>query len=193
MSCGSSSATSMTAIEDRDARICRQYVEEKVSAELLAMREGLGLSMIRKILQKGGATGQPGARKRSKDEGPKVLGPMHTVLGARLSHYRTFYLNSDRSDLAADLGWSLQKLAYVEKGSFNLTLTDMQDLCKLLQVDLIQFLATFIQNNGTAADSLKSLLGAPPSFEGNDASVDDFSGRRPQKPVQPTLPAEGKS
>jgi transcriptional regulator with XRE-family HTH domain len=120
-----------TPIEERNRRICERYLEEGETAQDIAIDVGLSVMAVRVILKKGNALrGKTPRVKKPKEE--KVLSPLHSKIGGMLSHHRFFTRGIDRKKAAEELNWSMQRVATVEAGSYNLTLTDLQDLSRFL-------------------------------------------------------------
>ena len=147
----------MTGTQERDEAICRAYLSpENKSAERLAIEYGLGVSSVWKILKKGEVKKPPGPRVRKLPE-EKQMGLSHIKIGLRLSYYRSFTLAADRPKLAEKLGWSLQKVAHVEQGQFNLSLVDLQDLATLFKMELWEF----FQNDKSVPGILENDASSP--------------------------------
>jgi hypothetical protein len=120
-----------TPIEDRNERICDRYLEEGETAQAIAIDVGLSVMAIRVILKNGNALRGKGPRTKKPKE-DKVLSPLHSKIGGMLSHHRFFTRGIDRRMAADELNWSMQRVATVEAGGYNLTLTDLQDLSRFL-------------------------------------------------------------
>lgn len=123
-----------SANEDRNAEICARY-EAGDSAEVLALDFGLSLAMVRVILRTGGVRRTDKNRVFKSDE-EKVLSPTHLKIGNKLAYFRAFEFGVDRRTTADKLGWSMQRVAAVEKGSHNLTLFDLQDLAAFMKISI---------------------------------------------------------
>lgn len=120
-----------TPIEERNERICNRYLEEGETAQEIAIDVGLSVMAIRVILKNGNALrGKTPRVKKLKED--KVLSPLHAKIGGMLSHHRFFTRGIDRRMAADELNWSMQRVATVEAGGYNLTLTDLQDLSRFL-------------------------------------------------------------
>lgn len=124
-----------TPIEERNQRICDRYLEEGETAQEIAIDVGLSVMAIRVILKNGNALrGKTPRVKKPKED--KVLSPLHAKIGGMLSHHRFFTRGIDRKMAAEELNWSMQRVATVEAGSYNLTLTDLQDLSRFLGIPI---------------------------------------------------------
>ncbi len=125
----------------RDAAICQRYLTENISIPRLAADVGLSEVRVKQILANAGIS------KRDKsfdleEEVDKTYSNRHVALGKFLIHTRTFSLGVDRSYFAkTKLGWSVPKLASIEKGTYNITLIDMVDLAAALNTTLEALLA----------------------------------------------------
>ena len=120
-----------TAIEKRNKGICERYLKGGETAEALAIDSGLSVMSVRVILKNGDAL-KKGRPKVLRTEAERVISPLHARLGGMLSHHRAFTKGIDRRMAADELGWSMQRLATAEKGLYNLTLTDVQDIARFL-------------------------------------------------------------
>jgi hypothetical protein len=126
-------------------------MNEGATAENLALSYGLSLSAIRLILRQNNVkkidkTPEQKARALiEKKTANKSLSPVHTKVGTRLAHFRMFTFVADRALVAKKLGWSIQKVASVEQGIYNLTLLDMMDLSTLFKEPLNEFVRPIIE------------------------------------------------
>lgn len=118
-------------LTERNTQICDRYLKGGETAESLAMDNGLSVASVRVILRDGGAL-KGKAPRVFRTETERVLSPLHAKLGGMLSHYRAFTRGIDRRMAADELNWSMQRVASVEKGVYNLTLVDLQDLARFL-------------------------------------------------------------
>lgn len=123
----------MTSPTDRDQIICQRYLDENTSAKKLAQEYGLSEVRIRQILSKHGVkvTDRVVPRREVGETAPP-LSALHRKIGLRLMFFRTYTKKLDRPELAHMLDWSVQKTALVERGEFNLTLIDLQDIARAL-------------------------------------------------------------
>lgn len=138
-------------VEERDANICRRYVAEGISAARLGLDVGLSEVRVRQILKTAGVTVKNKSPTLAEgDDG--TLSRQHARLGKKLLTYRSLTLGVDRPYLAEKMNWTNQKIASVEKGIFNLTLLDLQDLARLFETTLSTLLA-----NTEDADSLDEI------------------------------------
>lgn len=121
---------------ERDKQIARDYLNGSITSDL-ALEYKLSIARIFQILRDQGATGKDAPeRAKSIPEGPKYFSPIHVKLGHRLFTFRAHTLFQERSTAAIDLGWSVKKLALVEKGETQLTLTEMIQVAQYMQVSL---------------------------------------------------------
>ncbi len=117
--------------ENRDEVLCRRYVSEKISTVQLGLDFGLSEIRVRQILKSRNVSVKD--RTPGLAEGDRVVSPLHLKLGKKLLTYRSLELGVDRPFLGEKMGWSIQKLASVEKGTFNMTILDLNDLAKLFE------------------------------------------------------------
>lgn len=122
-------------IEERDARIQSRFLEQGHTAQRIAIDEGLSLVRVEQILKP--VRGKPRAIAA---EGEQSLSPRHVRIGRKLSKHRQLVLGVDRPFLADKLKWSSVKVSYVEKGTHNLTLVDLEQIAKILQIKLWELL-----------------------------------------------------
>ena len=120
-----------SALEERNSRICDRYLKDGETAESLAIDSGLSVASVRVLLRDGGAL-KAGRPKVFRTDAEKVLSSVHARLGGILSHHRAFTRGIDRRMAADELNWSMQRVASVEKGVYNLTLIDLIDLARFL-------------------------------------------------------------
>lgn len=123
-----------SAIESRDERICSRYLAEGLSAERLALDEGLSAARVKQILREGKATGKP--RIKPVEGADKTVSAAHVKIGKVLAHHRMITMGVDRAHFAAKIQWSHVKVAYVEAGTYNLTLIDLQDIARTTGIGL---------------------------------------------------------
>jgi len=71
----------------------------------------------------------PGPRPHGFD---LELNALHNQIGHDLFQFREIRLNMDVREMAKKLGWSTIKVTRVESGFHNLTLTELEDLSRLL-------------------------------------------------------------
>lgn len=110
--------------------IAEDYTSGKTEREL-SIEYGLGEKRIRQILEAENVR----RRARRQDERDREISPLHAKIGVRLYDYR-FRLGQERGDVAEELGWSVHRVTYVEKGTHNLTLIDLQDLAAYIGCDM---------------------------------------------------------
>ena len=121
---------------ERDKRIAQDYLKGSITTDL-ALDYRLSIARIFQILREQGATGKDSPeRAKVIPEGPKYFSPIHVKLGHRLFTFRAHTLFQERSDAAIDLGWSVKKLALVEKGETQLTLTELIQVAQYMRVSL---------------------------------------------------------
>lgn len=127
-------------IEERNATIARLYLEGH-STPTISRETGVSLPLIFVILKELKITG-PGGPERAKlsEDRNKSISPLHVKLGGRLYSYRQFDLCRDRNQAAALLGWTVKKLALVEKGDTQLTLTELAAMADFMKVNLATLL-----------------------------------------------------
>lgn len=128
-------------VKDRDALIATRYLEENKSAPDLALEFGLTVARIYQILTDKGIKRNDATRPRTKTEGTRAFSQVHVNIGLKLYQFRNFE-NSDTRDLAAvKLNWSIKKLALVEKGETQLTVNDLSQIAKYLDLTLSDLLS----------------------------------------------------
>jgi hypothetical protein len=122
---------------ERDREIANLYAGSPTTAPLaaskLAVKFGLSVPTIRRILAEQQAKRHPDAPKPSGDE--RVIDEAHRKLGGRLYGYRFNKLN-DPSQAANALGWSVKKLRSIEQGHSEISLSDMQDMAEYMKISI---------------------------------------------------------
>lgn len=113
--------------EERDEQIAELYVSGRPASEL-ARIYALSEASIRSIL----AAKKAKASQRQKGGGstPRkvTLGRTHERLGEILAFSRAIEMKHTRKEASERLGWTVHKVASVETGRYNVTLTDILDL-----------------------------------------------------------------
>lgn len=104
-----------------------------MSASKLAMKFGLSIPQIRRILASQKAVKNPDAPKPSAED--KVIDEHHRKLGNRLYAYRFQALN-DAVQASDALGWSAKKLRGIEQGHSEITLSDLQDMAEYMKTSI---------------------------------------------------------
>jgi hypothetical protein len=127
-----------TPIEERNTGICAQYLGGD-TAEGIALDFGLSVAAVRVIIREGKSLRGAAPRVRKTIE-ERVVTSTHARIGARLSHHRAFTRGIDRRMAADELHWSMQRVASVEQGTHNLTLLDLQDLARFINVSIEELL-----------------------------------------------------
>ena len=127
--------------KERDAKIVRMYLEENKKVPEIAAAVGVGMPRIYQILADNGvkrdsAVARAAQAARSKEEGLRAFSQVHVNLGLKLYSKRQFVDELTRDVVAQELNWSMKKLALVEKGETELSLTDLQQMAKFLKVSL---------------------------------------------------------
>lgn len=121
--------------KERDKAIASMYLEENKSASELSIEFNLGIARIYQILKDQGATKRDDTvRPRVKAEGTRAISQAHVKIGLKLYSYRQFDTCKDRNTVNEELGWSLKKIALVEKGETQLTLTDLMQLAAYMDI-----------------------------------------------------------
>lgn len=115
----------------RDVELARRYLNESISVERLALEVGLSTIRVKQILKAQGVTKEQRS-PLAKIAEDRSLSPRHVRIGKQVAHYRSFNLSVDRTFFAQEIGWSTTKLSSVEKGTFNLTLIDLDDIARTL-------------------------------------------------------------
>lgn len=128
----------LTPMEARNEAVCARYLAGE-TAEMIAIDIGLSVMSVRVII-KAGAALRGDTPRVFRTESEKVLSPMHVRVGALLAHHRAFVRGLDRRSVSKELNWSVQRIASVEKGIYNLTLTDLQDLARFLEKPIEEIL-----------------------------------------------------
>lgn len=127
--------------KERDALIVRRYLEGREIREI-ADEVGLGPPRIYQILADNGVKRDPSVARaaRSKEEGRRAFSQIHVNVGLKIYSQRHFIEQATRDVVAEQLNWSMKKLALVEKGETELTLTDLIQISKYLRVTLNELL-----------------------------------------------------
>ncbi|HIH2748238.1 TPA: hypothetical protein ACYLN4_004004 [Burkholderia lata] len=117
--------------EERDQQIADLYVDGK-SASALARDFALSVPSIRAIIAaKGVKASQRKKVENAEHPGQPVrrtLGRTHERLGETLAFSRAIELKHTRKEASERLGWTVHKVAAVETGRYEVTLTDLMDL-----------------------------------------------------------------
>jgi len=115
--------------DERDQQVADGYLMGS-SAPALARSFQISEPLVRKILAARGIK----ASDREKFNGPKerkmksTISRTHEKLGERLAFTRSMEIRQTRQEAAARIGWTTHKLAAIEKGVFDVTLTDLLDI-----------------------------------------------------------------
>lgn len=115
---------------ERDQQIAGLYTSGR-SAPSLARDFALSVPTIRAIVAAAGVK-----RERKSEETPaaktkklrRSLSRVHERLGEALASYRALELKQTRREAAERLGWTAHKVAAIEGGHYDATLSDLMDL-----------------------------------------------------------------
>ena len=122
---------------ERDKEIASLYAgtpaQAGLSASKLALKFGLSVPTIRRILADQDAKRHPQAPKPGPAD--KVIDEVHRRLGNRLYAHRFGKLN-DASQTATALGWSVKKLRQIEQGHSEISLSDLQDMAEYMKTSI---------------------------------------------------------
>ena len=132
-------------VEERDLLICQRYETEDISTERLGIEFRLSDIRIKQILKAGGVSLKN--RAPGLAAGDKTLSATHVKIGKKVHVYRSLTLGVERSYFGEKIGWSPQKVASVEKGTFNLTLLDLNDIAKITGETLSKLLDVSTMDN----------------------------------------------
>lgn len=111
---------------ERDQQIASLYTSGH-SAPSLARDFSLSVASIRAIVAAAGAkreTNGENAKKKLR----RSVSRVHERLGEKLAAYRYLELDQTRSEAAERLGWTVHKVAAIEGGHYDATLSDLMDL-----------------------------------------------------------------
>lgn len=111
--------------EERDAQIAALYLSG-VSAPDLARKFALSESSIRLIVKEKGV--KAGPRTKTERGTRRALSNVHERLGEQLVLCRSIEMKHTRKEAAERLGWTVHKVAAIEAGTYDVTLTDLVDL-----------------------------------------------------------------
>jgi DNA-binding XRE family transcriptional regulator len=111
---------------DRDRQIADLYSSGE-TASALARSFSLSEATIRLIIREQGV--KAGSRLRTEKFLRPSLGRPHERLGEQLVLCRSIEMRHTRQEASARLGWTVHKVAAVEGGRYDVTLTDLMDIC----------------------------------------------------------------
>ncbi|KAK1583690.1 hypothetical protein Q3G72_026136 [Acer saccharum] len=131
---GTSNATHASEVWDfRTTNMPVIQNEAGLPASKLAVKFGISVPQIRRILSDQKAVKHPEAPKPSSDD--KVVDDAHRKLGNRLYFYRVTLLN-DTIQAGESLGWSAKKLRSIEQGHSEISLADLQDMAEYMKTSI---------------------------------------------------------
>lgn len=99
---------------------------------------GLSMPMVRKVVGEAGV--KAADRVKEPKEPRKPLGQAQRRVGERLTAYRTMEAKHSRREAADRIGWSVAKVASIEQGLHDCTITDLMDLAGYMKCDLQEVL-----------------------------------------------------
>ncbi|WCD44201.1 hypothetical protein Lumi_062 [Xylophilus phage Lumi] len=112
----------------------QEMVEGKsMSAEAVSRATGLSASAIRKICAEHGIKKKPGG-SQALDPMEKVISPQHQKIGSRFYNYSRFEKVRSSTQLAEEIGWSVQKIASIGKGHYDLSLVDIMKIADYMNI-----------------------------------------------------------
>jgi len=127
--------------DERDQQIVQSYLDG-LSAPAVARSFQISEALVRKILAAKGVKASDRQSTAPKDSTmSKTFSRTHEKLGERLAFCRSMEIKQSRHEAALKIGWTVHKLAAIEKGVFNVTLIDLQDISTYTKksiADLIQ-------------------------------------------------------
>ena len=128
-------------INERDKLVCEAYLVKPVSE--VALEFGISESLVKQLVMK------YKVKRKVHVQTSKVgnLGPLYQKLGFLL-YYTREKKTEDRVKFAERLGWSSKKLAGVEKGTYQVTLLDMQDIASICGLASMEKLMAEIEKAG---------------------------------------------
>lgn len=123
----------------RDARIERikHLLDQGWSAERIAGDTGLSAPGVRKICKDLGL--KKNKAPRVEDPGDKAQSETHRKIGLRFYNYSVERVRSS-TQVADEIGWSPQKIASIVKGTYNLTLVDIQRMATYMKKTLAELM-----------------------------------------------------
>lgn len=119
--------------------LIRKYNDEGMSPVEISARIGYQERSVRKVLCRLGIEikERRKAGRRSTEKLPK-LSPLHEQIGRTLSTYRHFQAKLTPTEAAPKMMLSVPRLHQAEAGKHNFTLTELQHLCKVMGVDIVE-------------------------------------------------------
>lgn len=127
--------------KERDALIAQKYLDENATAASLAIDFGLSVPRIYQILaDQGVSKGGASAPRAPRGEGGRTLSQVHVNIGLKLYRQRKLLDNVEREHASEQLNWSVKRIALVEKGETQLTLTDLIHLAQYLGLTVAQLI-----------------------------------------------------
>lgn len=94
--------------------------------------------MVRKVVAESGV--KAADRVKNLKEPRKPLGAAQRRVGERLTAYRTLEAKQSRREAADRIGWSVAKVASIEQGLHDCTITDLMDLAGYMKCDMREVL-----------------------------------------------------
>lgn len=121
----------------RDERV-GELTKQGFSAERIASDTGLSAVGVRKIQKELGV--KKGTSPRVEDPLEKNFSTAHTKIGLRFYNFYHFDKVRTSSQLSEEIGWSVQKIASIGKGQFNLTLVDIQRMATYMNKTIAELM-----------------------------------------------------
>lgn len=113
------------------ARYLGGYTAYQIAREL-----SLSISCVRKVLRDQGVNAKQRQQQGRRQIEARPISNMHRKLGDQFYFHYKMERKMERKAVAAKLGWTPQKCASVERGVYDLTLTDLQDLSSFMKISI---------------------------------------------------------
>lgn len=130
-------ADTPNARKSRDELICELWVEGTSDREI-ADRVGCDTQTVRRVRRAAGLT-EADRKRRPKRKGMwerRPRSPLHAQFGADVSAHRRLTLDKDLKEYASMVMVSHQRLVEIEAGVHNITLEEIQRICRVMGVQV---------------------------------------------------------
>ena len=125
---------SMSKTQSRSEQQVRELTEEGLNRADIGKKAGVSQAFVRSVL--GPVSGAGG---RPKLDGP--LSSLHVHVGLRVSGWFTSFLTyPSLSTRASHFSWSARKQGQIERGTWELTLTDLGVLSELTDMSICELI-----------------------------------------------------
>lgn len=123
--------------DERDQQVVQSYLDGQ-SAPTVARSFQISEPLVRKILRAKGVKASDRSKSAPKDLNMnRTLSRTHEKLGENLAFTRSMEIKQTRQEAALKIGWTVHKLAAIEKGVFNVTLLDLLDIATYTNKTLV--------------------------------------------------------